>query len=101
MTTQLTGVIHTIFNFERFGDFQKRVFWLAEPKTDKNKYPQFWALEMHHDDGLDLAHYKVGDPVCAHVEIRGRLWSKNGRESVINILKCTSIERVSPSEVMK
>lgn len=92
MTVTLTGALHTIFPEERYGDFTKKVFWLKETE---GKYPSMWQIELWHEDIVDIAPYSnyTGIVECL-VEIKGRLWSKNGKDSVINILRCVGIKKV-------
>lgn len=91
MTGQLSGVIANIFPEETFGNFTKRVFWLKQINV---QYPMHYALELWYDDIEALKKFKVGEGVICEVEVRGNKWSKNGREGVMNILKCTGISKL-------
>lgn len=91
MNTTITGTIHTIFPTEQYRDFHKRVFWIKETNV---KYPNIWALEMWHDDGAELGKFSYADEVSCEVSIKGKMWSKNGKDGVINILHCTGIKKV-------
>jgi hypothetical protein len=37
--------------------------------------------------------YKAGDFVTAYIDIKGKYWEKNGKEGVMNTLKCWNIEK--------
>lgn len=87
----LSGVIDTIFATERYGNFEKRVFWVLETGP---KYPQVWQLEMWHEDTLTLDMFKPGHDVIADVEVKGKKVSKGDKEMVINILRCTKLTRL-------
>ncbi len=87
MTTILEGAIHTIFPVE----YKKRVFWLKQINV---QYPNMWQLELEHDDISLLDKFKEADVVQCEVEIRGRHWDKNGRQGVMNILKCNDIKKI-------
>lgn len=91
-TTTITGAIHTIFPHEKYGDFRKRVFWVKEVNV---KHPNIWSLEAWHDDtdNLDKLKGYVGEVSC-EVTIRGKMYSKNGRDGIINTLHCTGIKKI-------
>jgi hypothetical protein len=40
-----------------------------------------------------IEEYKVGDFVTCYIDIKGKYWEKEGREGVINTLKCWNIEK--------
>lgn len=93
----LQGVIKDIFPDEYYGNFRKRVFWLAEVNA---KYPNTWAIECWHDDACnELSSYRPGDAVKVTFEVKGKLWSKGGKEGVINTLRMTVIDRLQPKDV--
>ena len=37
--------------------------------------------------------YNVGDFITAYIDIKGKHWEKNGKEGVMNTLKCWNIEK--------
>lgn len=85
----LTGQIHTIFPAEIVSNsFEKRIMWLTE--TSGN-YPNTWSIEFQQGDCNLLDSYRVGQMVICKIDLRGRHWSKNGREGVMNTLKCWNI----------
>jgi hypothetical protein len=90
MNVELSGVITTIFPTEKYGALTKRVFWLRQINV---QYPCNWSLEFWHDDVDVLNKYKSGDAVTCQVEVRGNYWSKNGRDGIINVLKCFGINK--------
>lgn len=99
--TTLRGIIQTIFEVQKIGDFWKRVFWLQEMKSATNKWPNTWELELWHEDTGDIDMHKVGDAVRCHVDVEGKLLTKRGtdHEFIINILKCWKIEKIKFSEL--
>lgn len=91
---KLSGKILRVFDTETFGNFEKRVFWLED--VDE-KYPNTWHLELWQGDTNMIDHYNVGDYITAYVDIRGKYWNKNGKEGVMNSLKCWNIEKEGKS----
>lgn len=92
MMLKLSGVIRKVFSEKVYGDFHKRVFLLQELNQ---KHPQIWSLEMWHDDTSELDLYKQGDVVECEVQVVGRMYEKSsGEENAINLLKCTSINKI-------
>lgn len=89
----IKGMIHTIFQAEVFGNYEKRVFWVEETE---GKYPNTFAIEAAQGGCNDLDHYQDGDEVTVEVYLNGRRWEKNGKENVFNTLKMKSIELASP-----
>lgn len=79
------GTITDLFPVEQMGNFTKRRFWVRV--DDKNVF----QLEAWGRDADLPNRYRDGQPVTFHVEIRGTKWSKNGREGVINSLRCIGI----------
>jgi hypothetical protein len=92
MAMQLSGVIHTIFPKEQYGNyFEKVVFWLKSVGT---RVQEYYALEMWHDDAeLFIKKYKVGDAVNCDCVLHGKYWSKGGREGVINSIQVVGISK--------
>jgi len=90
MNTTITGKILDIFPAELYGNFEKRVCWVEETEGE---YPNTYSLEFWQGDCNKLDSYKPGDAVSCKVDIRGRKWTKNGKEGVINTLKCWSISK--------
>lgn len=92
MTTILSGIVHTVFPIEQYGNFTKQRFWLKQVNV---KYPQIWEIEFHHDDVDSIKRKGVDDNktiIDCEIEVRGRLWSKGGREGVMNQLICKSLK---------
>ena len=89
--TTLKGIITDIFPAEVYGNFEKRAFWVQQTEE---KYPEHWELELQQGDCPMLDKFKVGDRVECFVQIRGRKWSKNGKDGIRNTLKCTEINRI-------
>ncbi len=87
---KLDGKIRQINEIEIYNTFQKRKFWLQD--IDE-KYPNTWELELWKDDVNMIDNYSVGDFITAYIDIKGRVWTKNDREGVMNTLKCWNIEK--------
>lgn len=89
MTVKIQGLLSDVFPAETFGNFTKRVFWLKEPDTLSN--PQHYQLEVHGEDVRRLDQFSIADKVECEVELRGKKFHKQGRDFVINTLKCVGI----------
>jgi hypothetical protein len=91
---KITGVIKNIFPSEVYGNnFEKKVFYLKEPDTEK--YPQTFSIELHQGDTNKLDSFSYGDVVTCHINIKGREWVKGERSGCINTLQCWKIELVN------
>lgn len=97
MKSILKGSITDIFRPEIFNTFSKRVFWLKQ--SDREQYPQHWSVELHGEDCKELERYNIGDEVEVEVEIRGRYWSKDGKENVFNSLKVIGMKKAGQKSV--
>ena len=91
----LSGIITDIFPVETFGNFEKRVFWLKE--TDAERFPEHYSVECHQGDVNILDNFKTGQHVKVQIDIRGKKWSKNGKDSVFVTLKAWKIETADAS----
>jgi hypothetical protein len=91
MIIKITGHITDIFPTESFGNFEKRVAWVAEVSGDR--YPNTYALEFQQNDVNQLDHVSPGDLVECKVDVKGKKWEKGGKSGVINVLKCFDIIR--------
>jgi hypothetical protein len=90
---KISGKIKKVFNAETFGiekPFEKRNFWLEDIS---DKYPNTWQLELWQQDCPMIDSYNVGDFITAYIDIKGKHWDKNGKEGVMNTLKCWNIEK--------
>jgi single-strand DNA-binding protein len=87
---KLSGKIKKVFNTETFNTFEKRTFWLEDVSE---KYPNTWQLELWTSDIDMIDHYSVGDFVTVYIDIKGKFWSRDGKEGVMNTLKCWNIEK--------
>lgn len=92
---KLAGLVTDIFPIEFYNNFNKRIFWLKQPDTER--YPQHWAIELHNQDCDRLKGIKVGDKVEAEVEIRGKLITRkrDNEESIILALKCIGLQVIN------
>jgi single-stranded DNA-binding protein len=94
MTSTLTGGIYKINPPQRYKDFHSQSIWLKELDV---KYPSFFEIQFWHDDGVEmLKFFREAEVVEVQVEIRGKIWTNRNtnKESVINILKGTSIKKI-------
>lgn len=87
---KITGKIKKVFETETFGNFEKRSFWLDE-QTDE--YPNTYQFELWKNDVAMIENYSVGELVTCYVDLKGKYWDKNGKDGVINTLKCWNIEK--------
>lgn len=90
----LTGRIKRIFPAEIRGNFESRVMWLEETE---GQYPHTYNLEFHQGACNKLDNFVAGQTVTCQVDVRGRYWSKDGREGVMNTLKCWKIDADQPA----
>lgn len=90
LTVRLTGKLKKIFPLEIKGNFEKRIAWLEETKKE---FANTWQIEFWQGDALMLGHYKEGDIVTCVIDIRGRTWERDGKNGVMNTLKCWNIEK--------
>ena len=92
---ELKGQIVQIFPVESYGNFQKRIVWVKETE---GQYPSTWAIEFQQGKVNEPDSYRDGDVVSCKIEIAGKHWEKNGKEGVINTLKCYGITKLSGSK---
>lgn len=88
----IIGIVTDVFPGEIRGNFEKRVCWIKE--TDAEKYPEHYSVEFHQANGNLLDKFKSGDHVRVEVNVRGKKWSKDGKESIFNSLVGWKIEKV-------
>ncbi len=90
---EITGAIYRIGQAHKFGREQmwKQKFWVKEVGV---KYPNFWGLEMWHDNTLLLKEFKEADVVTCKCIVMGRQYTpKNGgQEDSYTILQCIEIK---------
>lgn len=96
MNVTIKGYITDIFNSETYGNFEKRIFWLQEPAS--NQYPNHYELQMWQGDCNLLDKFNDGDFVECQVDLRGKHYSKNGKDSVFNTLKVWKITKLNPDQ---
>jgi hypothetical protein len=87
---KISGTITKVFDTLTIKDFQKRLFWL-EDKSDK--YPNVFQLELWKSDCSMIDSYDTGDFVTIYLDLKGKHWSKDGKEGITNTLKCWNIEK--------
>lgn len=90
-SAKFIGTIVTIFPVETFGNFEKRVVWVLD---SSGKFPNTYAVEFWQNDVNMMDSYRAGDNVEMSIDVRGNHWKKNGKEGVINTLKCWRVEKV-------
>ncbi len=94
---ELKGVLHKIFDATiSTKGFEKRIFWLVEDNTINSSC---WQIEAHQSMCNELDNYNPGEQLCITVEVKGRLWSANGKESVFNTLRCCKIKRLFDDQI--
>lgn len=94
MNIIIIGYITDIFPSEIIGSsFEKRVFWLMEPGSDK--YKNHYQLECHQGDCNLLDKFRAGELVECQTDLRGKKFTKNGRDFIFNTLKVWKITRVA------
>lgn len=92
VSTILIGYVTDIFPAEQITpQFKKRILWLKEPDTEK--YPEHWQVECTQDACSLLDKVKHGDFIRAHVNVRGKKYSKGGKDSIFNTLVCWKIDK--------
>lgn len=90
---KISGKIIEILDSQTFGvekTFEKRNFWIEEIS---DKYPNTFQLELWQQDCDMINSYNVGDFITAYIDLKGKLWEKNGNKGVMNTLKCWNIEK--------
>lgn len=92
MSYTLTGTIYRIYDTVVVKDtFRKRDFIVLIPD---GQYPQHVKLQCSQDRCSLLDGLKPGDPVTAHFNVRGRLYTdKNGQEQAFTNLEAWKIDR--------
>lgn len=90
----LKGVIKRILPTQQVSDkFKKREIWLRE----NGEHPQTFCIEFHQDTCSALDNFSDGDSVQCFINLRGRHWSKNGKEGVMNTIQCWKIVKEGQS----
>jgi hypothetical protein len=93
MSDQLKGVITKISPVEErpYNDkvYKSRKFRI---KTQE-QYPQVFEMEVAEAKMSMLDSYKEGDQVAAHINLRGREWSKGDKEGVFLSIQCWKLEK--------
>jgi len=88
----IKGELTDIFPAEIFGNFEKRVAWVLEKDV---QYPNHYQIEFHQGDANMLDNFLRGDIVECKVDVRGKKFkSKQGKDGIINTLKCWNIIKV-------
>ena len=87
---ELNVKIHSIGETQNVTDtFSKREF-IVETQEE---YKQYLQLQVIKDKCDTLNHFKPGQEVKVHLNIKGRLWTnKEGKEIAFNTLECWKIE---------
>lgn len=88
---KVSGIIKRINPTEtRANGFKKRTFWLCD---EEDKYPNTFQFELWKDDVEIIDHYQVGDEITCFIDLKGVVFTKDGKEFVMNTLKCWNIEK--------
>lgn len=94
----LKGVIKRISDTVNVSDkFKKRELWLEE----QGEHAQTYNLEFHQDACRAVDNFSPGDLVECHINLRGRYWSKPGKEGVMNTLQCWKITGQGGASIQK
>ncbi|MEY4927908.1 MAG: hypothetical protein RI894_2344 [Bacteroidota bacterium] len=92
---EIEGKLHEISVTEQKTEsFRLREFVLEE---QDGQYPQMIKFQMTQDRCSQLDSYKLGDQVKVSFNLRGRAWSKDGRNGYITSLDCWRLERINGS----
>lgn len=91
----LKGRIKCIKDSIVIKNFEKREMWLEEQDV---QYPQTYLVEFTQGDCNVLDAFEVGQTVECHINLRGRYWSKDDREGVMNSLHCWRIKKLADAE---
>lgn len=88
----ITGAIHTIFPKETYNGFEKRVAWIKQVNVQN---PQIYQIEFWNQDisALGVFSNYTGLVEC-EIELKGRHWEKNGKEGVVNTLRCVGMKKI-------
>ena len=88
---ELNVKIYSIGETQNVTDtFSKREF-IVETQED---YKQYLQLQVIKDKCDVLNHFKPGQEVKVHLNLKGRLWTnKEGKEIAFNTLECWKIEK--------
>lgn len=85
------GRIYKIGDFRKVSDsFSVQDFRI---ETD-GQYPQKISFQLTQDRVTLIDAYRIGDLVTVHFDIRGRDWSKDGKEGNMTTLNAWKIDRV-------
>jgi hypothetical protein len=88
---KISGTIKKIFPTEKLsGGFEKRLFWL---KDNDELYPNVFQLELWKQDVTMIDGYNEGDELICYIDLKGKHWQRDGREGVMNSLKCWNFEK--------
>ena len=90
---KIEGAIKKIFDTQEVSaSFKKREFVIETTE----QYPQVIKFELTQQKCGDLDRYCEGQEVCVHFNVRGREWTKEGKETAyFNTLQCWKIESVN------
>ena len=87
----IAGKIIEKFNTQQITDsFQKREFVIEY--AENPQYPEFLKFELIQDKCSLLDSYNIGDEVDVHFNLKGRKWTKDGRDMYFNTLQAWRLE---------
>ena len=90
----IEGKIIEVFDTQKIKDtFQKREFVVEY--ADNPQYPEVLKFELIQDKCGLLDAFKVGDEVDVHFNLKGRKWSKDGRDMYFTTLQAWRLESKS------
>jgi hypothetical protein len=92
----IAGKILEIFDAQQVSDtFKKREFIIEY--AENPQYPELLKFELIQDKCSLLDSYNVGDQVDVHFNLKGRKWSKDGKDMYFNSLQAWRVETVASS----
>lgn len=88
----ITGQLKEIKDAQIVGQgFEVREFWVEEIGV---QYPQTYSIQATQGKCNVLDQYSIGDIVECRCNLRGRYWSKNGKDGVMNSIQMWQIQRI-------
>lgn len=93
----IAGKILEIFDAQQISDsFKKREFVIEY--SENPQYPELLKFELIQDKCSLLDSYNKGDQVDVHFNLKGRKWSKDGKDMYFNTLQAWRLESVSDNQ---
>lgn len=88
---EITGTLKVKGSTEQVSEkFKKREFVI----TTEGEYPQHISLQLVQDKTSLLDAYKVGDLLLCHINLRGKMYEKDGKTKYFNSIEAWKIEKL-------